>query len=500
VSIGRDSELEVLRGSIRDVTAGSAATVVIEGEPGIGKTRLLEDLCTIAQDRGMRVFRGDAHPLERTRPFGAIVDALGIRIGSVDPRRAEIGQLLASREIAGAGGMPGGGVQFRVLEEIVELVEVLSNPGPVLVALDDLHWADSSTLLAFRWLMRRLTEAPLLLIGTVRPVPRTVELGQILDDARESGARFIQLHALDGSDVEALAELELGVPPGPALLEAVARAGGNPLWIVEMLRSMSAEGMLDLSQATATLTRAELPDSLREVIVRRVSYLSESTVATLRLASLLGDAFAVIDLAIVTGRRATDLVAELRDAVHGGLLADHGGTLAFRHQLVREAIYEDIPQAARFALHREAGRALESAGAPLVQVASQLILGALPGDVEAARSLRRAAQDAVLRAPGVACELLRRAETLLPDGHPERDVTLAELVEALFRAGQVTQAAGIAEQVLARSHDAGVDGPLRFGLIVALSIQGRTAELNRQIDVALSRSPDMPFAEQAPSV
>jgi DNA-binding CsgD family transcriptional regulator len=217
----------------------------------------------------------------------------------------------------------------------------------------------------------------------------------------------------------------------------------------------------------------------------------------LRLASLLGDAFAVIDLATVTGRRATDLVAELRDAIRAGLLADHGGTLAFRHQLVREAIYEDIPQAARFALHREAGRALESAGAPLVQVASQLILGALPGDVEAARSLRRAAQDAVLRAPGVACELLRRAETLLPDGHPERDVTLAELVEALFRAGQVTQAAGIAEQVLARSHDAGVDGPLRFGLIVALSLQGRTAELNRQVDVALSRSPDMPFAEQA---
>src|SRR3981189_3482298 len=87
VSIGRASELEVLRGSIRDVTAGAAATVVIEGEAGIGKTRLLEDLCAIAQDRGMRMFRGDAHPLERTRPFGAIVDALGIRIGSVDPRR-----------------------------------------------------------------------------------------------------------------------------------------------------------------------------------------------------------------------------------------------------------------------------------------------------------------------------------------------------------------------------------------------------------------------------
>src|SRR5216683_2697532 len=178
-SIGRARELEQLRGSIHDVTAGAAATIVIEGEAGIGKTRLLEDVCTIAQDRGVRVFRGDAHPLERTRPFGAIVDALGIRIGSVDPRRAEIGQLLASREIAGAGGTPGGGVQFRVLEEIVELVEVLSDQGPVLVALDDLHWADSSTLLAFRWLMRRLTEAPLLLIGTVRPVPRTVELGQI---------------------------------------------------------------------------------------------------------------------------------------------------------------------------------------------------------------------------------------------------------------------------------------------------------------------------------
>src|SRR3979411_2923627 len=85
VSIGRASELEVLGNSIRDVPAGCAPRgAECGGEAGIGKTRLLEDLCTIAQDRGMRVFRGDAHPLERTRPFGAIVDALGIRIGSVD--------------------------------------------------------------------------------------------------------------------------------------------------------------------------------------------------------------------------------------------------------------------------------------------------------------------------------------------------------------------------------------------------------------------------------
>lgn len=136
--------------------------------------------------------------------------------------------------------------------------------------------------------------------------------------------------------------------------------------------------MLDLSGSSAVLVSSELPDSLRHLIVCRLRYLPEPTVAALRSASLLGDAFSLADLASVTGRRATELVEELAEAFRAGLVADHRGVLAFRHQLVRDAIYEDIPEAARVALHREAAGALVAAGAPLTQVASHIVLGAIP--------------------------------------------------------------------------------------------------------------------------
>ena len=130
------------------------ATVVVEGEAGIGKSRPLSALIDIARESGITVFRGEAHALERTRPFGALVEAL--------------------------------------------------DQGPVLLALEDVHWADSSTLLALRWMSRRLNHAPLLVVATLRPSPRAGELEQLLDDALAHGARLIRLEPLDDREVEAL--------------------------------------------------------------------------------------------------------------------------------------------------------------------------------------------------------------------------------------------------------------------------------------------------------
>ena len=192
-----------------------------------------------------------------------------------------------------------------------------------------------------------------------------------------------------------------------------------------------------------------------------------------------------------------ELVEELRPAFQAGLLAGEGATLVFRHQLVRDAIYEDIPEAVRVALHREAARALAAAGAPVSQVASHVLLGAVAGDAEAALSLRGAAREAVARAPGIAVDLLRRAQELLPPGHAERDGVLRELVVALLRTGEVSQAAAIAEEVLGRPHDADVEMPLRIALIDALSILNRGEELIEQTEAALTENPDMPLADQA---
>ena len=494
--IGRDRESEHLRGLLRALAGGSGATVLIEGEAGIGKTRLLASATDYAAENGITVLRGVAHPLERTRPFGPLIDALELRPGATDPRRAAIGRLLTGE---GAGHTPGpaGQLQFRAIEEIIDLVETLTDQGPVLLALDDLHWAESSTLLALRWMTTRLTAVPLLLVATLRPSPQSQELGQLRDDVLGSGATCIELEALATGDVLKLATAELGIPPGPTLSDAVGRAGGNPLWIVELLRSLSSEGLLDVTGERAETVTGDLPDSVRQLVVRRLGYLPERAVAALRTASLLGEAFSLRDMAMVTGRRVTALVEDLGPAFQARLVADNRGMLTFRHQLVRDAIYEEIPEAARIALHRETAAALAAAGAPAGQVATHLMLGGVAPDQEAARLLRDAAREAAPRAPGVAVELLRRAEELLPAGDPDRDAIQVELVESLMRMGQISQGAAIAEKVLARPHLPEVDQPLRFALIDALSILNRGPDLIEYTDAALRESPDMPLGPQA---
>jgi predicted ATPase len=243
--IGRERELELLGDLLGVVRDGSAVVVLLEGEAGIGKTRLLASVSDLALERDMTVFRGAAHPLERTRPFGPLVDALDLVPSSGEARRAGIGRLLMADEVVRAGMPLAGQLLFRAVEEIIDLIEVLSDGHPLLLALDDLHWADSSTLIVVRWVLRRLTEVPLLMVATLRPSPRASDLAQLVEEAVRSGARLVRLAPLDEDDVMALVQTELGLAPGPVLAEAVRRAGGNPLWVVELLRSLSAEKLLE---------------------------------------------------------------------------------------------------------------------------------------------------------------------------------------------------------------------------------------------------------------
>ena len=495
--VGRERELERLRRILGVTASGSTATVLIEGEAGIGKTRLLEGLIEFARPAGTTVVRGEGHPLERTRPFGVLIDALGLRRASPDPRRAALGRLLIGEVSSEAGQFAVNQLQFRAIEEIIDVIEVASDGGPVLIVLDDLHWADSSTLLAFRWMVRELTEVPVMLVAALRPSPRGPELAVLVDDCLSGGAELIELEPLDVDEVAALVRAELGVPAGAGLTAAVGRAAGNPLWVVETVRTMASRGLLDLSGPMAEAASVELPDSLRHLVMRRLGYLPEATARTLRSASLLGDSFSLADLATITGRRAAELLEDLREAIDAGLVAESAGAFVFRHQLVRDAIYEDVPETARVALHREAAAALEAAGAPLTQVASHLILGAVAGDVGAAASLRRAAGDAAPRAPAIAAELLRRAVRLLPEDDPERDAIQTELAEALLGAGENVQAGALASELLAHPLDPELGGRLRFVLIVVLSLQGGDERLDLEVEAVLQESPEMPPAQQA---
>jgi DNA-binding CsgD family transcriptional regulator len=493
--VGRDVELELLVGRLASVRRGSARCAVIEGVAGIGKSALLGGLVEVATERGVAVVRGDARPLEAARPFGPLIDALGLRGGVGDERRAGIARLLAEGGAAAAPLGPGQ-LQVLVVEAIIDLLESISDRQPLLLAIDDVQWAEGATLLTLEWVMRRLTWAPAMLVMTVRPAPRSPDLARLLDDAARRDAAHVRLGPLMEDDVAALAEAQIGAPLGSSLSAAIDRTGGSPLWVVELLRSLESEGRIDRSSGVAELRPGGLPDSVRELVAARLAELPEQTVRALRSASLLGESFSLSEMALVAGRRVSDVVDDLGAAFAAGLVADHRGVLVFRHQLVRDAIYEAQPLAARTALHRAAADALAKAGGPPEKVAAHLMLGAIAPDRAAALSLRDAAATVAPTAPGVATDLLRRATELLPTADEERDAILLEFAECAQRTGNIPESIQTAESVLGRPHDAAVDIPFRFVVISGLSIQRRGHDLIAHTD-ALLGNPVARAGEQA---
>ncbi len=481
---------------VRDVQAGQAAVLLVEGEAGIGKSRLVQSLIGEAYAAGAVVFRGEAHPFERAHPFGVVADALDLRRRSSDPRRAMIGGLLAGEaERPAAGGAAD--LRYQIVEEILDLLEDSCAKGPVVLVLEDVHWADDSTVLAFRSVVRRLAHVPLLLVASLRPAPRSAELDQLLNDVVDDGARVIRLGAFAPDEVRALARAELGVAPGPELMAVLAKAGGNPLWVVEILRSLSDEGLLRPGGGAAGVVFSQLPGSFREVVIRRLRYLPEATLGLLRVAAVLGDTVSVADVAAVARREPGEVVAELGEAFRARLLGEAGGDFVFRHQLVHDAIYQEIPAPARRVMHRDAAGALASAGVGAQQVADHLVRGAARGDLQAVEWLRRAAREAVSGSPAVCVELLRRAEALLPGSHPDADLVSVELVEALLRAGKTADGAARAEAVLARRHRPEADVPLRLSVISALSILNQPDKLIERAEAAMAQVPDLPLAGQS---
>jgi DNA-binding CsgD family transcriptional regulator len=485
--VGRGAELGVLRAAVQDAARGRRRAVVVEGEAGIGKSRLLGEALDGAGQLGLRVFLGSCDEIERDSPLRALREALAVDQHSTDARRGELSRLLRS----GSGPLgPTAPVVdtadegWLIVEAVVEALEQLASTGPVALAVEDLQWADPLTLRAVHAIARQMTGLPLAFFVTLRGGARDPGVGRVVSDLLARGAEHVLLDPLASEETAQLAHEVAGLPPGPRLLEQLSGAGGNPLFVIELVRALDDNGALDRRDGLAEARDVSLPPTLRLTLLRRLSLLPEATLNLLRVASILGSTFSLAELTLVSGTTTALSLPALAVAVDAGLLTESRDLLAFRHDLIRDAIYHDLPLAVRKGLHREVGTALAGAGAPVDQVAGHIALGAEPGDTEAVAWLRRAASSSVARSPVTTIRLLERALELTEPADPVRDEVASELVQPLLASGRLQDAETVARDVLAQGPRPEIALLTRTSLAHVLAVGARYPEALDQIEQA----------------
>jgi len=481
--VGRRAEHADLRAAVLGLIAGRGRAILVEGEPGIGKSTLVRAAADEAAEAGCQVLWATCDELSRAFALVPMLDALGVRDSSADPRRASIARLLHGDQ-AQAGGTD---VVTSAAERLLSLVDELCVAGPVILVVDDLQWADPATVLVWSRLSRAVGQVPLLLVGMMRPVPRREDLVTLRRLVGPDGR--IWLSGMPEQEVVRLVTEAVGGPPGAKLSSLAAGAAGNPLYLTELCAELVRSGRLARDGSRVELTAAPRPTPLSVAVAGRLGFVSEPTREVLHTAALLGVDFSVAELAVSSGRRVPELVPALEEAIAAGVLDDDGQGLAFRHPLIRAALYEGVPAAVRAEWHADAGRALASSGASVDRVARQL-LAALDSTTTVSGLddgwlgdwLVTAAPQLVWRAPQAAMPLLRAATS----GRHRNPMLAGWLADALYRTGDTAGAEQVAADALPDAIDPDVLVDLHWTLAQCLAVQGRSAECVETLETALA--------------
>lgn len=497
--LGRADELARLGDHLGCIVDGGGRGVLIEGEAGIGKTTLLTEVLARARDLGFTVWHGAADELDQRRPFGALADCLRITPATTDTPRARVAHLLFENVpwVAPVDVTTGGtGTDFRASEAMLNLLEDLATGGPVVLCIDDLQWADAATCLVLHHFARQIQWHQALLLLGCRPSPRRPELAQLIDGLARQGTGHLVLGPLRGDDVAELVSARVGATAAPALLDHVSAAGGNPLFVTELVAALQQEDCIVRLAGRADVRTAHPPAPLSVTILRRLSILPDDVVDLLRLASVLGSGFTVQDLGLFAGKSAAAMTGAVRASLAAGVLVEQAEGLAFRHELIRDALYFDLPVPMRTALHREAATALATGRVPVVRIAEHLMRGASRGDREAIQWLRTAGHDVALRAPGMAVGLFRKALDLAEAGDPLREELLADLCVVLAWGGQHREVEVLCREALRRPQAPGCETTFRMCLVQILLPGGGTRAALDEVEAAVA-SPLLPRGDRA---
>jgi DNA-binding CsgD family transcriptional regulator len=430
--VGREAELRRLADAL-DGGRSAGGAVILEGEAGIGKTVLLQAAIERARADGFAIMHATVSEIDRHRPFHVISALLGG---------------LPSDRLGRADVDEPGFLEFRIAEIITDRVETVCAERPLLLAVDDLHWADPLSVSVLAQLLRDADDLPVLFVVTARPLPRDAPTARLLHELGRRG-RAIALGPLDGNDTVRLVGTLVAAEPGPALVRQTHGAAGNPLYVVELVRSLEELGAIVRRDGRADLEGDTGPASLSLAVLQRLSLLSAETFDILALGAVIGSSFTASDVAAATGRRAAELLAPLREAIRAGILRDEAGALVFRHELIRNTLYEDLPESLRRDLHADLARTLLRTGdSDAAAAAVHLARAGTTEDPDSARALHRVAQKTMAGAPAAAIELLEHARSLCSPAESARSGIDGDLALSMVLAGHPDGEA-IARRVLA---------------------------------------------------
>jgi DNA-binding CsgD family transcriptional regulator len=436
---GREAELGRIARSLDAVANGRGEVVLVEGARGSGKSRLLAEAARSAAERGFDVAGAEANELLRLVPLAPLFTALG----EPQPVHNETSHAFDglddrwSRQLAHLRG--------RLVRRVTE--------RPLLIALDDLQWADPASLLALRILPTQLAGHPILWLFGRSTDNHDAHAAQLCGHLRSSGmAASLELGPLTAPAADEMVADLLGATPAPEVNSLVGAADGNPAVLAELVDGLVDEGAVACSDGTARLVSRGaaplLPQRFSTLVQHRIGALSPPTARMLEVAAVLGRSWLPDDVVEMLGTSAAELLPSFQEALAARLLVSTSDTMAFRHDLVWQSITESIPPPVRAALHRQAARMLLDRGSSIVSVALHLARGARPQDVDAVRVLKDAATEVMGSSPRTAVDLASRGLELMDRNDPTRLDLTAVLVEALTRVGALGRAIRLAREAL----------------------------------------------------
>jgi DNA-binding SARP family transcriptional activator len=430
--VGRDRELSVLLGAFADARARRGRVVLLAGEPGIGKTRLAEELVARARREGAQALVGRCWEAGGAPAYWPWSHALGERWHAL---------------LAGAPAAADDGARFRLFESACSVIRAAAESGPLVIVLDDMHAADEPSLLLLRFVAREITGSAVLVVCAFRDVdpvigePLAATLAELL---REPVCVRLEPPGIGDDGIAEYIERATGIEPSASLVAAIgAETDGNPLFVTELVRLLEGAGGL------AGEEQLRIPPSVRAVIGQRTARLTDGCREALTAASVLGREFDLAALTLLAGTERGELLDLLDEAVRERIVSAVPGVpgrMRFGHALIRDVLYDDLAPTRRLRLHERAGAALEEVygGDPephLAELARHFVAAADGGSHRKALDYARRAGDGAFAqlAFEVAAGHYETALSLARDDAVRCDLLIA-LGEARGRAGDAPAA------------------------------------------------------------